>query len=119
MQCIHVRSVLFLAFAAFFLLSGCNRKEDAANRQKLVGSWIVEGSYPHGGHFKRAITVAPDGHYTCQIASVNPHDSITRTSNIAGTFEINDGVLIDTVTKHSNSNAVLPIVSRGRIVREA
>jgi len=36
---------------------------------------------------------------------------------MVGKFEVRDGVLIDTMTKNSSTNARLPMISRYRIIR--
>jgi len=98
------------------LLSACNHQEDGADRQLPPGIWVVEGVYPSGGDFTSTITVAPDGAYRCQIVS---HDSsnVARNFELEGTFRIQDGVLLDTNTKNSSTNARVPFISRSRILR--
>lgn len=108
---------LFLVLAAVLLLSGCSRRGEVEDRKKLTGTWTVGGSYPEGGDFKTTITFDPGGHYVAQILISSSHDSVTRTGNLAGTFEIKDGVLTDTMTKYSNTNLAPPMISRARVIR--
>jgi hypothetical protein len=109
--------ILFFALAAVLLLSDCSRRGEVEDRKKLTGTWLVEGSYPKGGDFKSTITIDSDGHYVCQVLATSPDDSVTRTGNLAGTFEIKHGVLTDTMTKYSNTNLAQPIISQFWIIR--
>jgi len=40
-----------------------------------------------------------------------------KAADVEGTFHLKDGMLIDTVLKHSNANAVLPMITRSRVLR--
>jgi hypothetical protein len=102
--------------AAILLSAGCKPQGDAKVRRNLPGSWIAAGNYPEGGRFTNTITVDPTGGYVCHVAAYGT-DGILRTSDLAGKFEVRDGMLIDTMTRHSNTNAPLPSTSRCRIVR--
>jgi hypothetical protein len=107
---------LWLLLAAILLSAGCKPQGDAKVRRNLPGSWIAAGNYPEGGRFTNTITVDPTGGYVCHVAAYGT-DGILRTSDLAGKFEVRDGMLIDTMTRHSNTNAPLPSTSRCRIVR--
>ena len=93
------------------LIPGCSRQDDSAVRRRLPGAWTFAADYENGHHSKITIKVDPNGDYVCQVVGAS------RTSNLAGTFEVRDGVLIDTVTKISNTNLVTPRTYRARIVR--
>jgi hypothetical protein len=99
------------------LLTNCRQKGDAEVRRNLPGSWIAAGPDSAGGHFSNMITVARDGDYVAHVVSQYSSDGVERTYETAGKFEVRDGMLIDTMTKHSNTNAVLPYTFRSRIVR--
>src|SRR5260221_7266894 len=102
---------------AMVLFVGCSRRGDAGVRKNLPGTWVVSGVYPSGGDFKSTITVAPNGSYTCQIITHGTSNSV-RMFELEGKLLVKDGVLIDTMTKHSNTNAThLPVTYRGRILR--
>jgi hypothetical protein len=109
--------IWFSAFTMMLLLTGCTRHGDAAVRTILPGTWTVTGDSSELGHFKSMITVDRSGDYVSQVIFQGQWDGVTRTSNLAGTFEVRDGILIDTMRKHSNTNAVLPRISRAHIVR--
>ena len=44
-------------------------------------------------------------------------NKIPRAFEIEGTLEVRDGFVIDTMTKHSQTNAPVPVTNRQRIVR--
>lgn len=98
------------------LLLACNRQHDGVARQMPPGTWVVEGTYPNGGSFKSTLRVAPSGDYQCQIVAFGS-SNVARTFEMEGTFQIQNGVLIDTMTKYSNTNAQLPQISCARILR--
>lgn len=97
------------------LLTACDRNSDAQLQAKLPGTWklsrSVEGSSVHS-----TIIVGPGGTYDGEVISAGS-DEITRTSILSGTMEIHHGLLIDTTTKHSNTNAPLPMIFTSSIVR--
>jgi hypothetical protein len=97
-------------------LAGCHPNGDAEMRKQLLGEWVLELQYPTGGKFKSTTEITQGGAYTCHIVAEG-ESNVLRTAELEGTFEIKNGVLIDTMTKHSNTNANLPSVSRGSIVR--
>ncbi len=105
-------AVLLLALA----VAGCKRHGDAQVGDKLTGNWVATGSYRNGGNFKSTLTIGRSGNYVCHLVTQG-ESGPTRTNALEGTFQIKDGILTDTVTKHSNTNAVLPMITRARIVR--
>jgi len=107
-----------LFFVLILLLTACGRRAaapslsgDAEAQSKLTGNWILE-VVRDGIHFKSFTTVASDGEYVSQLT-----DNGIRTFELEGTWLIKDGILTDTITKHSNTNTHLPIVSRDLIIR--
>lgn len=107
----------FPIFILTLLLAGCSRHGDARVRKNLPGMWTISGDDVEGSHFKSTITVDPSGDYVCQMVAESRWDGVTRTSNIAGKFDVRDGLLIDTMTRNSNTNAKLPIIFSARVVR--
>jgi hypothetical protein len=90
-------------------------------RGKLAGVWLrEEDNLPRGVGMPLSMrctnTVAPDGSFICQ--SWFSHADRTNTYQDAGTWHIQDGNLIETVTKDSNKAAVVPRSCDGRIVFE-
>src|SRR6266446_4444592 len=99
---------LTLAFLTLaFVLAGCSRQGDARVRNDLAGTWVATANYSNGGSFRSTITVDRNGNYVCQVVA-HGDSGVIRTADIEGKFQVRDGVLIDTMTKHSNTNAVLP-----------
>jgi hypothetical protein len=97
-------------------LAGCHRSVDSENRRKLAGTWIATGTYAEGGDFKSSMTIDSNGNYVCDLL-VQRHSG-TRTFQIRGIMVISNGMVVDTMTQHSNTNATnLPIIFRERLVR--
>ena len=71
----------------------------------LAGTWHADdlGSF----------TVRSDGGYVWQITNL----ATGRAATLEGTFQVKDGVLFNTVTKSSRTNAHMPYVSHSQIVR--
>jgi hypothetical protein len=106
-----------LAITALGLvLGGCSRDADVQVRKQLAGTWVVTGKYRDGGSFTSTIRIRQDGDYACRIIW-HSESGTDRSSDLQGFFQIRAGVLIDTTTNHSNTNAVLPMTSRAHIVR--
>ncbi len=99
------------------MVAGCSRSSDAEARKKLQGTWVANGSGLHGDDFNSTISIDSGGGYVCKVITHSPFYSRTITSDLAGTLRITNGFLIDTTTQHSNTNAVLPYVTKFRIVR--
>lgn len=94
---------------------------DEDSRERLAGVWLrEEDNLPRGVGMPLSMrctnTVAPDGSFECQ--SWFSHPDRTNTYQDTGTWHIQDGNLIETVTKDSNQAAVVPRSCDGRIVFE-
>jgi hypothetical protein len=108
-----------LAFAylpLILLLAGCGQRSDSQMQKKLVGTWVLEETYAKGGDFKSTITVAADGVYSCDLVTHNS-SNVLRNFTLEGTWKVTNGVLVDITTKHSNTNAPLPLISTAKILR--
>jgi hypothetical protein len=106
-------------FAVVLWVTACKRHEDSADdkiRKKLPGIWVFEARFARGGDVVSTTTVAPDGSYVCTIA-IPGRTNGPRTISMEGTFRVENGFLIDTITKNSQTNASVPSTNRGRIVR--
>jgi hypothetical protein len=77
---------------------------DAEMFGKLPGTWFL--SYG-------SLDVHPDGSYVLQFTH-SPTDGILTNE---GTFQVRDGLLINTVTKSYRTNAQLPQITRMRIIQ--
>jgi len=92
-----------------YLLAGCSRHDSS---QSISGTWVFDGSARHGIN-----TVSRDGSYTGRVWTTNS-DQVLE-SVIEGRWEVRDGVLVDTMLKHSDTNAVLPTTLRARIIKHS
>jgi hypothetical protein len=111
-----VRFTLSL-FAVVLLVTACGRHEDSADdkiRKKLPGIWAFEAKYETGSAVQNIITFAPDGSYTATIDTGRTNGP--RVINVEGTFRVENGFLLETVTKNSQTDTLLTNTSRARIV---
>jgi len=98
------------------LLMGCSRQGDAEVRQNLPGKWKSSGD-DGGKTWESTWTVDSSGGYVCRFVAQNDPGAVPDTYDMVGKFEVRDGVLINTTTKHSSTDARLPRILRYRIVR--
>ena len=81
---------------------------DAEIRQKMTGTWFLD--YFHV--WQSTITIASNGDYVAYRT-----EGRTRTNKLEGTFEIKDGMMIDTLKKSSITNEPVPLVFTNVIIR--
>lgn len=102
------------------MLTACGQRarfpvaSDADIQKKLLGTWTRETN-ADGEQWITVNVYKPDGSYVAQGTIVGTNE--TRKFSEAGTFLVKGGVLILTMTNHSNTNARLPLVERSHIVR--
>ena len=117
--CAHRRAyansmrVLFLLLALTATLGGCKRRGSALS----AGTWKCDLDYPSGGHFQSTMILDSGGRYVCN-GSVTTSNGV-RAFTIEGTMKIDGAFIVDTMTKHSNTNASLPSTSRAKIIRQS
>jgi hypothetical protein len=94
------------------LLTACSHRSDAEIRKNLPGAWhFVE---PSSNQDRRSVfTVSPSGDFTNDV--IRPDGTVA--AETAGTFQVQDGYLIGTVTKSSQKGQKVPFVLRTKIVR--
>lgn len=103
--------VVFLLLALTATLAGCKRPASSLS----AGTWKCDLDDPRGGHFRSTVILDSQGRYVCN-GSV-PTSSGVRAFTVEGTMKIDGGFIVDTMTKHSNTNAQLPHTSRAKIIR--
>ena len=91
-----------------FVLTGCGQR-DATIQRQLTGTWTRH----FGNGCSVTNVIAPDGSYHCQLVG-GPNGP---TNTLEGTLIAKNGVLIDTVTKDSETNQQTPRVTQEQIVR--
>ena len=106
----------FLLLVSTVMLAGCKR-EQGSSSPLSAGTWACELDYPSGGHYHSTITLDSEGRYVCN-GSVTSTNGI-RTFTVAGIMKMEEGFVVDTMTKHSNTNAKLPYTSRAKIIRQS
>ena len=103
-------------FALSLLLLGCHR-QNATVHNNLTGTWLFETNYSDGRKFESTTTIGSNGTYFCHINSLG-RSNIFKEFDLEGTLQIQDGFLIDTMTKHSGqTNVNLHSVTREQIIR--
>ena len=99
--------------ALLYLVTGCAPSEQA----KLTGTWSLDRVRSDGVAIHTAITIASDGKYSARTTSTVTNSSAAATVTLEGTFEIKDGYLMDTVTRHDVPTFQVPTTFRARIIR--
>ena len=99
------------------LITACSRQVSADPSKKLEGSWSLKGTNLNGGIYQSTLVIGTNGLYVANISTYSASDMIVRSNRVSGIIQLKKDMFIDTITKHSNSNAVLPWTSRGRIIR--
>jgi len=117
-----------LKFTLFYILpilalSACRHTDrtaaatsDAELRQKLIGRWRGDSQLPSGVHVQSETIVDSDGGYILHLT--NTLVGGVRTLTVAGTLEVKDGILIDTITSDLTYHTLVPrIAGVDRIIR--
>src|SRR5215469_18482705 len=98
-----------LAMSGVLLVQHFKYPGDGRVRKMLAGTWAVSwGDVAHSTN-----VVSADGTYECRIT--DPPGG--RIIELEGTLRVEDGFLIDTMTRNNLPNVHLPRINRGRIVR--
>ena len=105
-----------LSGICLLVLGECNRNPDARAQELLTGTWLMSADYGGANTATYTITVGPDGKYACSVM-VRAPSGRQHVFQMQGTWQVQNNVLIDTMTNHSSTNATVPLVSRGQIVR--
>jgi hypothetical protein len=106
-------------FAVVVVVTACRQQKDSADekmQKALPGTWTWEAKYASGDHTEFTTTVAPDGSYVGTVDTPNRTNGPRIVTN-EGTFRIENGYLVDTVTNSSQTNTPVPRTDRYRIVR--
>lgn len=98
---------MLIFFMMSLFLTACGHG-DAKRQQQLTGTWVAD--FPNGVHSR--LIVKPDGSYSAQLDGYTNGSVVT----LEGHIQIEDGVIVDTCTKHSQTNATVPFVTHGYIV---
>ena len=97
--------------ALSILLTACGHQSDAQIRKNLPGAWhFVEAS---SNQDRSIFSISSSGDFTND--SIRPDGTVVVET--AGTFQVQDGYLIGTVTKSSQKGQKVPFVLRTKIVR--
>ena len=97
--------------ALSILLTACGHQSDAQIRKNLPGAWhFVEAS---SNQDRSIFSISSSGDFTND--SIRPDGTVVVET--AGTFQVQDGYLIGTVTKSSQNMGRLPHVFRAKILQ--
>jgi hypothetical protein len=105
------------------LLSACSHSDrteasasDVELSQKLIGRWREEARLPGDTHVQGETVVDSGGGYVLHLT--NTLVDGVRTATLAGTLQVRDGLLIDTITNDIGGNTRVPrIVLVAKIIR--
>jgi hypothetical protein len=95
--------LLLLALAALLAWRHFKHLRDERIYKNLAGTWTMSFG---------SLTVHPDGSYVLAF-TVSPTSGVVTNE---GTFQVRDGILIDTVTKSYRKNAQVPYVTTTPII---
>ena len=93
------------------LLASCRHQGGA----KLEGTWLLDSVRPDGVAIHSVIRVSSEGRHTCQ-TSAYTNSVLAFTVTSEGTFQIQDGYVVEAITKHSEPTVSVPWTNRARIV---
>ncbi len=105
-------------FAVLLLVAACKRHEESVDnkiQRTLPGTWVFEARYANGSSNQSTVEVAQDASYVCTLFLPGRTNG-PRIIRQEGTWRVKDGVLIDTITKDSQTNARKPNTNYARIV---
>jgi len=112
---IYILPVLVLAACSHSGRAGA-ANSDVELQQKLVGTWRGDSQLPGGLHVQSETVVDAGGSYVLHLT--NALVDGVRTATLAGTLQVRDGLLVDTITNDFGGNTLVPrIASVSRIVR--
>jgi hypothetical protein len=105
----------YILIASLMLLTGCGHRRDTAVRKNLPGIWNVELAFTNAWGSKSTFTIGPNGEFVCQTVTA----SDVQVAELAGTFQVKDGMLIETVTNSTQPKIQgrIPFTSRAQIIR--
>ena len=89
-----------------------NFRSDAEVPENLPGIWHVDFSSPKDNGYKRTFTIAANGDFV----SEGVDSEGIPLNRLSGTFKVEDGFLIQTITNTTQPNMSVPFVSRARII---
>ncbi len=104
---------------AMLLVTACRQYKDSADdkmQKELSGTWMCEAKYASGRNNEQRLTFAPDRSYLYMITIPNRTNG-PRIITMEGTFRVEGGFLVATVTKDSQNYVPVPSTNRIRIVR--
>jgi hypothetical protein len=102
----HTMRFALAFFVMSLFLTSCGRS-DVKGQQQLVGTWVAD--FPDG--LRSRCIVRPDGSYSARLDYTDG-----RVITLEGRLRLEDGVIVDTCTKHSQTNATVPFVTHGYII---
>jgi len=111
-----------VALSLMLLTTACKPQQapissaDDETLRKLAGAWAGEFNYASGSHVDVLTTVAPSGGYVSRL-SMPGRTQGPRLIEQQGTWRVEHGFIIETVTSDSQTNAPVPYTNRMRLVR--
>jgi hypothetical protein len=96
------------------MIAACAFASDADIRKSLIGVWRVVQSPRQDRSMVSLVTFTPSADFTNQII----FPGAAREIDMSGTFQVQDGYLIMTITKSSQQTVErLPLITRSKILQ--
>jgi len=102
-----------ILLTSLLLVTSCSHRSDTEVRRNLPGAWHFVSSSSGANGDRSIFTIASNGDFTNQVIS----SSGVHVVDLSGTFQVQDGYLIGTVTQTSQKHQQLPYVLRAKIYR--
>jgi len=101
-------------FISLFMIAACAVASDADIRKSLIGVWRVVQSPREDRGMVSIVTFTPSADFTNRII----FPGVAREIDMSGSFQVQDGYLIMTITKSSQQTVErLPLVIHSKILQ--
>jgi hypothetical protein len=102
-------TVVALIMCALLFWRHAKQPTDSDLRQKLSGTWAWERD-----NIRCTNTIAPNGTFDYQLVYLYAKDA--RTHQVEGTWQVEDGILIETITNDNDAQHRVPRTNSAQII---
>ena len=119
MKALHLLTILSLHAVSLADVRSANEPQktpsDAAIREKVVGTWIVDLQSHNGFSIKGTATIVSENKFISTV-TVTTGDR-REEMGYEGRWDVKDGFLIETITKSDSRMAPVGMVTRDKVIR--